>query len=538
MAYLLHQLLDRSAACEPDREALRFEGESLHYAEYATRSDRCAAALHELGIRRGDRVGIFSSKGIDAAVAQYGIWKAGAASVPFDPWLPPERLAAMLRDCGIRVLFSDRSRLHRLQAAPLRASGLEHLVGIEPDETLPAPALAWREIELLPTRPPEPQLTEQDLAYIFYTSGSTGEPKGMMHTHRSGLSFVDFSLELSDLSSEDRIGNHAPLHFDLSLFDYVSAASVAATTVIVSEERQKLPASVSQLIEDERLTVWYSVPAAWTQMLMRGALEKRSLASLRLVLFGGEPFPTHLLRQAMEQAPQARFCHVYGVTETNVCTYFFVPRPPPEGDAAIPIGRICPNMEGVVLDDGDVPVEAGEGGELVIRGPGVMRGYWNRPELDREVFWRRSDREDPFYRTGDLVRCDSKGDFAFLGRKDRQIKSRGHRIELDEVQAALCADPSIAEAAVYAVPDGEGSLQLEAALALREGASWDRADVVRRLKAHTAAYAVPAEMRIVARLPRTSAGKIDFQALKRSLAGGPEGPRATGHGLGVRRGAT
>jgi non-ribosomal peptide synthetase component F len=234
MSYLLHQLVDRAAASAPDREALCFEGDSLSYAEYAQRTDRCAAALHELGIRRGDRVGIFASKGIDAAVAQYGIWKAGAASVPFDPWLPPERLALMLRDCEIRVFFTDRSRLRRLQAAPLQGTGLEHLVGIEADDSLPVPALGWGEIERLPTRPPDICLTEQDLAYIFYTSGSTGEPKGMMHTHRSGLSFVDFTVEIFDLLPEDRFGNHAPLHFDLSIFDYVSAASVAATTVIVS----------------------------------------------------------------------------------------------------------------------------------------------------------------------------------------------------------------------------------------------------------------------------------------------------------------
>lgn len=528
MAYLLHQLLDRAAAAAPDREALRCEGARLRYGEYAVRTDRCAAALRELGVGRGDRVGIFAAKGIDAAVAQYGIWKAGAASVPLDPWLPPERLARVLRDCGIRVLFTDGSRLRRLEAALPGAPDLERLVGVGDDAGLPLATLPWEEVERLPARPPDARLTEQDLAYIFYTSGSTGEPKGMMHTHRSGLSFVDWSVDLFGLSAGDRVGNHAPLHFDLSLFDYVSAASVGATTVIVSEERQKLPASVSQLIDDERLSVWYSVPAAWTQMLMRGALERRSLESLRLVLFGGEPFPTHLLRQAMERAPRARFCHVYGVTETNVCTYWFVPRPLPPGDAPIPIGRVCANMEGVLLGDDDVPVPDGEAGELAIRGPGVMRGYWNRPELDREVFWRHRDREDPFYRTGDLVRARADGELAFLGRRDRQIKSRGHRIEMDEVQAALAADPTVAEAAVYAVPDGEGSLRLEAALALREGAPWDRAAVVRRLQGRTAAYAVPAALHVVDRLPRTSAGKIDFQELVRSLAGEPERSRATG----------
>jgi amino acid adenylation domain-containing protein len=514
MAFLLHQILHETASAHPDSEALRFEGETLDYARYAERSDRFARALFELGVRRGDRVGIFARKGIDVAVAQFGIWKAGAASVPLDPWLPAERLTSLLKDCGIRILVTDRSRRRRLAAAGLEGAGLRHLVGLEPDASIPVPTVEWSEIEAFPAEAPPVVLTEQELAYIFYTSGSTGEPKGMMHTHRSGLTFIDWTTRVFGLTAADRVGNHAPLHFDLSLFDYGSAATVAATTVIVPEEAQKMPASVAKLIEDERISVWYSVPAAWIQMLARGALEKRDLSSLRAVLYAGEPFPTHLLRAVMERVPQADFFNLYGVTEINVCTYHPVPRPLPEGDAPVAVGRIVPNMEGVVLDADEQPVEEGETGELVIRGPGVMRGYWNRPDLNREVFWRRSEAEEPFYRTGDLVRKNAAGDFEFQGRKDRQIKSRGHRIELDEIQALLAADPLLEEAAVYSGPDGEGSLRVEATVALREGAEWDEAAVLRRLKGRTASYSVPSVIRVVQRLPRTSAGKIDFRAMR------------------------
>jgi amino acid adenylation domain-containing protein len=521
MAYLLQQHLDRTAERHGDRCALRFEKQQMLFSELAERSDQTGRALAELGVGRNDRVGIYMSKGIDAAVAMYGIWKAGAAFVPIDPWLPPDSLVSVLRDCGIRVLFVNRPRMRSLRRADL--SGLDlQLIGVEESDLFERKSLSWHDISGVPASPPNVAATEQDLSYIFYTSGSTGEPKGMMHTHRSGLSFVDWCAREFELGPDDRVGNHAPLHFDLSLFDYVSAASVGATTVILSEERQKIPASVAQLIEDEGITVWYSVPAAWTQMLLRGSLDERDFSKLRCVLFAGEPFPPKLLQSAMEKASQARFFNLYGVTETNVCTFYPVPRPIPFTDMPVPIGRVCPNLEGQVLADDDQPVEPGTVGELVIRGPAVMRGYWNRPDLHREIFWRRpmaEGQDDLFYRTGDLVCEDEGGQLRFAGRKDRQIKSRGHRIELDDVQALLASDPTIVAAAVYTVPDGEGSLRVEAALELREGIEWSEAEVVRRLRQRTATYSVPARFIIVENLPRTSAGKIDFRALQTSGEG-------------------
>ena len=525
MAYLLHQLLERTAAATPEKEALRFEGRGWTYGEVERRANQAAHALVRAGAQCGDRVGIYMRKGFEACIAMCGALKAGCAYVPLDPWLPAERVEFLLRDCGIRALFADSSRLGRLAETVADSTPLEVVLGPTAGEAaLPSVVtIGWEEISSLPESAPEVALTELDLAYIFYTSGSTGEPKGMMHTHRSGLSFVEWTLGQFRVRPEDRIGNHAPLHFDLSLFDYFTAAAAGATTVIVSEERQKMPASVAQLIADERLSIWYSVPAAWTQMLLRGGLRQRDLSSLRLVIFGGEPFPVHLLRDLMAILPEAEFCHVYGVTETNVCTFWPVPRPLPAVEA-LPIGKLCPNMEGVVLDEDGGLAAPGEAGELAIRGPGVMEGYWNQPGLDSAAFWTRTgagQRVERFYRTGDLVEPDAAGDLRFLGRRDRQVKSRGHRIELDEVQAALAAQPSVAEAAVYAVPDGEGSRQVEAAVVVRDGARWDESAVLRGVRERTAAYAAPARIRLMANLPRTSAGKVDFQRLVREASEEP-----------------
>ena len=376
------------------------------------------------------------------------------------------------------------------------------------------PSLAWDEVFAHPETRLDVRLTDQDLAYVLHTSGSTGEPKGMMHTHRSGLAFVEWSTGVFAVRAEDRLANHAPLHFDLSIFDYLSAAWAAASTSIVPEEYTKIPASLSSFIEQERLSIWYSVPIALMQMQARGLLASRDLSALRLVIFGGEPYPADRLGELTRSIPHARFCHVYGVTETNVCTYHFVPLPF-ETDQPLPVGRICENMEGVVLDADDRPTD-GEG-ELVVRGAAMMRGYWGQPDGEADCFWHRPSpggHSDRFYRTGDLVRPNADGEYVFAGRRDRQVKSRGHRIELDEVQAAIAAEAGIAEAAVYDVPDGEGSRAIIAALSLEAGHSWNQPDLVRRLRARLPAYAVPTRFAVLQKLPRTSAGKVDWQTLR------------------------
>ena len=516
MADLLHQLLDLAAEAVPDKEAIRFEGRALSYEALRRRANRTARALQEVGVRRGDRVGLYLAKGIESVVALYGVLKVGAAYVPLDPWLPPERLAAVIADCGIRGVFASADRAVALDRARRQGAGLDWVMGDLANDG-EWTGLSWAQIEQRPDGSPSTTVETDQLAYILYTSGSTGEPKGMMHTHRSGLSFVEWAARTFGVRSDDRIGNHAPLHFDLSMFDLFCAASAHATTVIVSEERQKLPATLPQLIQDERLSIWYSVPVAWTQMLTRGALDGRELDTLRLVLFGGEPFPDSFLRAAMVAAPQAVFWHLYGVTEANVCTAYRVPRPLPDDSAALPIGHLRANMDAVVLE-GDLPVGRDTIGELAVSGDAVMDGYWNRPTINAQAFWSRTDATgcvQRFYRTGDLVRRDATGLFQFSGRADRQIKSRGHRIELDEVQAALSALPSVEEAAVFATSDGEGSQRLEAAVAVRTP-DWNEADARCLLRSRTALYAVPATFRVVDKLPRTSAGKVDFMALRRA----------------------
>ena len=527
MIYLLSQILDHSAEKFPEREAFRCDGKSLTYRELLQRANGLAHKLIDLGVKRGDRIGIYLSKSLESAIAIYGIWKAGAAYVPLDPGAPVARTAYAINHCGIRHLITQKSKRMRmadlLDAIAVGAhhgAPLQHIIGL-PETFVLAHGVDhcdWSDI-LPRDTPPSVYMMEQDLAYIMYTSGSTGTPKGIMHTHRSGLNYARMAAHTYGLTHEDRLGNHSPLHFDMSTLDYFSGPLVGATTVIISEAYLKMPASLSQLAQDEKLTIWYSVPFALIQLLLRGVLEERTLSSLRWVLFGGEPYPAKYMYGLMERLPQARFSNVYGPAEINQCSYYHIP-PLVQGQAmpeeVAPIGQIWANAEEMVVDDQDQPVTSGEVGELLVRTPTMMVGYWQRPDLDERAFYRTeiAHQTAVFYRTGDLVQQLSDGNYQFIGRKDRQIKTRGYRVELDEIEAALVGHPLVEEAAAYGVPLEEGAHQIEAAVILKPEARVDETVLKRQVGERLPGYAVPERVAIATTFPRTTSGKIDRRTLQ------------------------
>ena len=520
MLYLLSQAVDRAAGRDPAHPAIRYGGRTLTYGELAARSNQLAHALVDDGVRRGDRVGIFMPKRLESAIAIHGSMKAGAAYVPLDPAAPAARIAFILRDCGIRHVITEPGRLPVLRQA-VGDDPLDTVLGTPSAEGCARRALTWEDIAASPATLPDTGTMEQDLAYILYTSGSTGVPKGVMHTHRSALAFAEIAAHTYGLHAGDRLSNHAPLHFDLSTLDYFAGAVAGATTVVIPESHTKLPASLSKLMEDERLTVLYAVPFALIQLLLHGALEKRSLPALRWVLFGGEPFPPKHLRALMAALPQAKFVNVYGPTEVNGVTHYPVPPLADGDDAPVPIGMPYGNVETLIVDAGDTPVEPGEAGLLLVRSPTMMRGYWARPDLNARAFYRRPVfglYEDVFHRTGDLVRERPDGNLDFLGRRDRQIKTKGYRVELDEIEAALLQHPAVEAAAAFPVDDGDGSQRIEAAVTLRAGAALSAAELTHDAASRLPPYAVPERLAILREFPRTSTDKIDRLRLQAMAA--------------------
>ncbi len=517
MLYLLPQSITNSAERRPDRPAVCFSSQCLSFSELEARSNSLARLLLEQGLRRGERVGIFMNKGLESAVALYGIMKAGGAYVPLDPFAPVARIGLVMRDCGIRHLLTKDAKVEALRQVYHEGDGPQFLIGITPQPELPAECVSWEDVFSTPSHSLNLNLTEQDLAYILYTSGSTGVPKGIMHTHRSGLSFVEWAVDTYAITYEDRLSNHAPLHFDLSTFDFFAGAIAGAATVIIPEALTKFPADMSRLMERERISVWYSVPFALIQLMQHGAVQSRDLSALRWILFAGEVFPTKHLRTVMSMFPDVRFSNLYGPTETNVCTFYHVPKLAEDSDETIPIGKACANIEDLVLDLDDKPVAPGEVGELLIRGGVVMKGYWGQPDKTAQGFYKRpalGNFEDIFYRTGDLVQMDAQGDYRYLGRKDRQIKTRGYRVELDEIEVALLSHAAVQEAAAYPVPDGQGSNLIEATIIARQGQSINESELVEHISRRLPPYAIPVRILLAPDFPRTSTGKINRRELQ------------------------
>ncbi len=525
MTFLLHQSIDESASRDPTREAFRFEGAGLTYEDLVRRANRLAGVLIEEGVCPGDRVGIYMNKGLELPIALYGILKAGAAYVPIDPSAPLSRIRSIIEDCGLRHLITNASRERRtaeLAAAP----AVRVVIGAHaPAAQTACRFLPWESLEGADARPPDVLVTDQDLAYIMYTSGSTGVPKGLMHTHASGLSYARLSARTYRVGPDDRLGNHSPLHFDMSTFEYLTAPLCGATTVIIPEEATMFPVSLGELIERERLTFWYSVPLALIQLVTHGEIERRDAGALRWVLFGGEPFPPKYLWTLMELWPHAQFSNVYGPAEVNQCTCYQVPLSDKGSSEPIPIGKVWAGAVGLVVDAQDEAVPRGEVGELLVRTPTMMRGYWARPDLNRTAFFVHEPfpgRQEVFYRTGDLVRERDDCNLLFLGRKDRQIKIRGYRVELDEVEAVLGSFEEVSEAAAVALRGEQGSVEIVAAVLPRDRERPAAEDLRRRAAEHLPAYAVPQRIEIRASFPRTATGKIDRQALVAMYEGGTE----------------
>jgi amino acid adenylation domain-containing protein len=518
----LSRFLEQAAARRPDHPAVEDErGRSLTYAELDRAADRVATRLARWGVGRGDRVGLWLPKGIEAVAAIHGILRAGAAYVPIDPTAPAARGAGIAAEARVRAMVvADglASALDRFEHGP--GPRPRRIVVGEAADLAPGDA-AWDEVQAddSPTPLPPPRLAD-DPAYILYTSGSTGTPKGVLLSHANAFCFLGWCDRTLGLRPEDRFGSHAPFHFDLSIFDLFASCRLGAMLALVGEALGKDPARLGPFLSERRIDVWYSAPTVLALLAERGGLDRPGARAPRLVLFAGEVFPIRPLRRLRTLWPDAALWNLYGPTETNVCTAFPIPATiPVDRVAPFPIGRVCPPLRARVVDEEGRDVGPGAEGELVVAGPGVMRGYFGRPDLSAGAFLVDGDGV-PWYRTGDRVIDDGMGCYSFRGRRDRMVKKRGYRIELGEVESALDRHDDVERSAVVARCDESGT-SIAAFVALKPGRKKSIIAMKRHCTLSLPHYMVPDSIAFLPALPATSTDKVDYQGLLRLADGAP-----------------
>ena len=501
---LVHELFERRVVEAPDAVAVRFRGHLLSYDELNQRANRVAHELIARGVGGGCRVVVCVEPSFDAVVALLAIWKAGAAYVPVDPGYPAARLGAILEDTRPELVLTQGHLAGRLEFADVPRLALDTLDALESG--------GGRRSEN-----PAVDVEPDQLATVFYTSGTTGTPKGVMASHANLFHYVSSAVERYGVRADDVIPTVARFSFSISLFELLTPLVAGGSLLVLEREHVLEPARLAQTLEE--ITLIHAGPSLWKgliRQLARKATSVDAFARVRHVSSGGDMVPPEVVEALKQTFRDAEVFVIYGCSEISCmgCTYA-VPR-----DRRMTTTLVGVPFEGVtlrVLDASGKPVPTGVVGEIHFAGPGVTLGYLNRPELTFEQFPLLEGRR--FYRTGDRGRVHADGTLEILGRSDSQVKIRGMRVELAEVDLELRRAPGVrdAVATAKAAPDGEKML---VAYVVPESAGDGPAEragrlaaVRRHLLAHLPDYAVPSVYVELERLPVNHNLKLDRRAL-------------------------
>lgn len=487
----VHGLFEDQADATPDAIALAFEGTAVTYAELDRRANRLGHYLRAAGVGAQTPVATLIDRSAESIVALLGILKAGGAYVALDLAAPPSRLLFMLRDASASVLLTTTALRTRVSGFAGRTICLD--AEATPIASSPHTRLAG-------------SVSALDLAYVSYTSGSTGDPKGVEATHRNIVRLV--KADYARFGADETTLQLAPLSFDASTFE-IWGALLNGGRLVVAPPRALSAAELGAIVEARRVTTLW-LTAGLFERVVEDRIE--SLRPLRQLLAGGDVLSPEHVRRVRETFPELRLVNGYGPTEGTTFTCCHTVEKTPATRRSVPIGKPIANTRVYVLDHRRRPVPVGARGELWIAGDGLARGYRNRPRLtaERFVVHRLSPvLEERLYRTGDLVRWLSDGTLEFLGRIDDQTKIRGFRVEPGEIEAALARHPGVRDCVVIAIRGADGGARL-AAYVVGSGAPPELREFLAR---SLPAYMIPTAFVPIDRLPLNTAGKVDRRAL-------------------------
>ncbi len=458
---------------QPDALALQEQDRWINYRQLLKHAHSIAAALQSCGVIPGQPVAIHLDRGIAAASALFGVLLAGACYVPLDLKNPPPRLSFIIADAHVQVVLG---------------------LGVAPawlDESL------WLDIANYAAAIPEPvEIAAESLAAILYTSGSTGQPRGVAISQRAITAFAAWAADLLALSPADRIASSAPFFFDLSTFDLYAVLGSGGSLHFVPAGLSMAPARLSAWLMAQNISGWYTVPSQLAFLGYKGNLAQTPLDALRFLVFAGEVFPTPALIALAASLPQTALYNFFGPTETNVCCYWPVERHRLIADQSIPIGLPAAGCE--------LNVDANTG-ELLVRGPTLASGYW------RDGCVQSFLNADGWYATGDHASLDQH-EYRFHGRMGRMLKCSGYRVEPAEIESAVNAMPGVKVCAVIGIDDPTAGQR--PALAVVLDAEMTIAEIRKLLSRQLPTYMQPSRYLILEDLPLLANGKMDYQRLR------------------------
>jgi acyl-CoA ligase (AMP-forming) (exosortase A-associated) len=520
MNHLIHDSLFDSAARTPAAEALAYGEKRCSYAQLAAQVRAVAALLLDAGLAPGARVAVYMEKRIENVAAMFGAAAAGCVFVPVNPLLKPEQVAYILADCNVRLLATTAERLAQLAPVLERCPDLRAVLladGDAPPADVTLPVLAWPAREAATFAPH--RRIDTDVAAILYTSGSTGQPKGVVLSHRNMVAGAQSVASYLDLRADDRLLAVLPLSFDYGLSQLTTAFLRGATVVLMN---YLFPKDIVAMVARERITGLAAVPPLWIAL---ARLAWPADCTLRFITNSGGAMPVPTVNALREALPHTQVFLMYGLTEAFRSTYL-----PPDEVARRPdsIGRAIPNAEILVVRPDGTPCDADEPGELVHRGALVALGYWNDPARTAQRF-RPAPGQDPGLPmpelavwSGDTVRRDADGYLYFIGRSDDMIKVSGYRISPTEIESVLHATGLVAEVAAFGIDHPQlGQAIAVIAVPVEEGAI-DASSLLAECKRRLPAYMAPARIDLRAGpLPRNPNGKIDRNLLRLTLQTNP-----------------
>ena len=512
------------AATTPDAPAMVVRGVTRSYGEVQQNALRWAGAIVGLLDRPASRIGVFAYRSEVSYTGVLAALASGATFVPLNPTFPPEKTASMIRQAHLDAIIVDRVCAPQLDQV---LSGIDPCPPLlMPDLEAPSPTAYQTRIldrdvlaqaELLKTLPP---LTADDIAYLLFTSGSTGAPKGVPVSHGNAVHFMDVNAERYGITSSDRLSQTFDQTFDLSVFDLFLSWHRGACVCSLSTVDLLAPTNI---INRLGLTVWFSVPSVPAQMRRRNSLKPGTMPNLRWSLFCGEPLPRASAEAWQAAAPNSIVENLYGPTELTISCLVHrwdpVQSPALCYNEVVPIGRPLPGLGATIVDDELKPVAPGEPGELCVCGPQTTPGYWNDPTRTAERFVTlpvSAFESRRFYRTGDRVQCLPNGEYVYIGRTDHQIKVLGHRVELGEVEAALRVDTHVTQVAALGWPLEQGGAA-NGIVAFVTGTDIDPENLKAQAAQQLQAYSVPQQIFVIEDMPMNANGKIDRLALRRRL---------------------